>query len=210
MISPLKDIVIATVLGVAAGSVWNNFKDGEMDRISRFYKCAAPAEPLETMAYHAAVRALRAGGGGAGVDQAAEPAARGARGRVSVRALRAALLLLGLQRQVPLAVGARPLQPRRVRGVQPERGVSASSAVSGRVRGQPGVWRPQPAAQQRPDVRVRARGGAPRAAAAERRGRRGIPAGRWRDEDCGVCATLNLLIAETGGACSIQTPRYAV
>ncbi|KAG6586681.1 uncharacterized protein IUM83_18186 [Phytophthora cinnamomi] len=38
MISPLKDIVIATVLGVAAGSVWNNFKDGEMDRISRFYK----------------------------------------------------------------------------------------------------------------------------------------------------------------------------
>ncbi|KAE8912510.1 hypothetical protein PF005_g5072 [Phytophthora fragariae] len=38
MISPLKDIVIATVLGVAAGTVWNNWKDGEMDRISRFYK----------------------------------------------------------------------------------------------------------------------------------------------------------------------------
>ncbi|KAF1784702.1 hypothetical protein GQ600_15922 [Phytophthora cactorum] len=38
MISPLKDIVVATVLGIGAGMVWNNFKDGELDRISRFYK----------------------------------------------------------------------------------------------------------------------------------------------------------------------------
>uniref|UniRef100_H3HC96 Uncharacterized protein n=1 Tax=Phytophthora ramorum TaxID=164328 RepID=H3HC96_PHYRM len=39
MISPLKDIVIATVLGTGAGLIWNNFKDGELDRIGRFYKC---------------------------------------------------------------------------------------------------------------------------------------------------------------------------
>ncbi|EEY58348.1 uncharacterized protein PITG_01004 [Phytophthora infestans T30-4] len=38
MISPLKDIVIATVLGIGAGMVWNNFKDGELDRIGQFYK----------------------------------------------------------------------------------------------------------------------------------------------------------------------------
>ncbi|POM78679.1 Hypothetical protein PHPALM_3766 [Phytophthora palmivora] len=38
MISPLKDIVIATTLGIGAGMIWNNFKDGELDRISRFYK----------------------------------------------------------------------------------------------------------------------------------------------------------------------------
>ncbi|KAG3108328.1 hypothetical protein PI124_g12353 [Phytophthora idaei] len=41
MISPLKDIVVATVLGIGAGMVWNNFKDGELDRISRFYKCSS-------------------------------------------------------------------------------------------------------------------------------------------------------------------------
>ncbi|KAI9996436.1 hypothetical protein PInf_014159 [Phytophthora infestans] len=32
------DIVIATVLGIGAGMVWNNFKDGELDRIGQFYK----------------------------------------------------------------------------------------------------------------------------------------------------------------------------
>ncbi|RLN61331.1 hypothetical protein BBP00_00005462 [Phytophthora kernoviae] len=38
MISPLKDIVIATVLGLGAAMVWDNYKNEEMDRISRFYK----------------------------------------------------------------------------------------------------------------------------------------------------------------------------
>ncbi|KAG7383173.1 hypothetical protein PHYPSEUDO_003960 [Phytophthora pseudosyringae] len=38
MISPLKDIVVATVLGIGAGMVWNTYRDSEMDRISRFYK----------------------------------------------------------------------------------------------------------------------------------------------------------------------------
>ncbi|KAI9908669.1 hypothetical protein PsorP6_016477 [Peronosclerospora sorghi] len=38
MISPLKDIAIATVLGLGCGLAWNKFKDREMDRISRFYK----------------------------------------------------------------------------------------------------------------------------------------------------------------------------
>uniref|UniRef100_A0AAV1U4U5 Uncharacterized protein n=1 Tax=Peronospora matthiolae TaxID=2874970 RepID=A0AAV1U4U5_9STRA len=38
MISPLKDIVVATVLGLGCGLVWNKFKDGEMDRISHFYQ----------------------------------------------------------------------------------------------------------------------------------------------------------------------------
>jgi 4-hydroxybenzoate polyprenyltransferase len=38
MISPLKDIAIALTLGLGAGMIWNNYKDGEMDRISRFYK----------------------------------------------------------------------------------------------------------------------------------------------------------------------------
>ncbi|KAF4319574.1 hypothetical protein JM18_005775 [Phytophthora kernoviae] len=38
MISPLKDIVIATALGLGAAMVWDNYKNEEMDRISRFYK----------------------------------------------------------------------------------------------------------------------------------------------------------------------------
>ncbi|KAF4030951.1 hypothetical protein GN244_ATG17223 [Phytophthora infestans] len=36
--SRYSDIVIATVLGIGAGMVWNNFKDGELDRIGQFYK----------------------------------------------------------------------------------------------------------------------------------------------------------------------------
>uniref|UniRef100_K3WA59 Uncharacterized protein n=1 Tax=Globisporangium ultimum (strain ATCC 200006 / CBS 805.95 / DAOM BR144) TaxID=431595 RepID=K3WA59_GLOUD len=38
MISPLKDIVIATTLGLIAGSAWNSFKDKELKRTTDFYK----------------------------------------------------------------------------------------------------------------------------------------------------------------------------
>ncbi|OWZ11095.1 hypothetical protein PHMEG_00015938 [Phytophthora megakarya] len=51
MISPLKDIVIATTLGIGAGMIWNNFKDGEMDRISRFYKWYDAQEAQKTNAH---------------------------------------------------------------------------------------------------------------------------------------------------------------
>ncbi|KAL4086205.1 hypothetical protein PRIC1_014336 [Phytophthora ramorum] len=51
MISPLKDIVIATVLGTGAGLIWNNFKDGELDRIGRFYKWYDAQEALKKNAH---------------------------------------------------------------------------------------------------------------------------------------------------------------
>ncbi|KAF4042226.1 hypothetical protein GN244_ATG05596 [Phytophthora infestans] len=38
MISPLKDIPIGIMLAVGFGLAWRNWKGGEMDRISRFYK----------------------------------------------------------------------------------------------------------------------------------------------------------------------------
>ncbi|KAL4159987.1 hypothetical protein PRNP1_000559 [Phytophthora ramorum] len=38
MLSPVKDISIGIVLAVGVGLVWRNWKGGEMDRISRFYK----------------------------------------------------------------------------------------------------------------------------------------------------------------------------
>lgn len=38
MISPLKDIVIATGLGLIAGAAWNSWKDGELKRTTNFYK----------------------------------------------------------------------------------------------------------------------------------------------------------------------------
>ncbi|KAL3669721.1 hypothetical protein V7S43_005101 [Phytophthora oleae] len=51
MISPLKDIVIATVLGIGAGMIWNNFKDGELDRITRYYKWYDAQEALKKNAH---------------------------------------------------------------------------------------------------------------------------------------------------------------
>eukprot|EP00644_Phytophthora_capsici_P017166 jgi/Phyca11/63594/gw1.48.392.1 len=51
MILPLKDIVIATVLGIGAGMVWNNFKDGELDRITRYYKWHDAQEALKKNAH---------------------------------------------------------------------------------------------------------------------------------------------------------------
>ncbi|KAI9906202.1 hypothetical protein PsorP6_016522 [Peronosclerospora sorghi] len=51
MISPLKDIAIATVLGLGCGLAWNKFKDREMDRISRFYKWYDAHEAQKKNAY---------------------------------------------------------------------------------------------------------------------------------------------------------------
>ncbi|KAL7693712.1 hypothetical protein Plhal304r1_c003g0011131 [Plasmopara halstedii] len=45
MISPLKDIFVATVLGTAAGLAWNSFKDKELDRTSQFYKWYDAQDP---------------------------------------------------------------------------------------------------------------------------------------------------------------------
>lgn len=38
MISPLKDIVIATGLGLIGGTMWNQFKYSEFERVNAFYK----------------------------------------------------------------------------------------------------------------------------------------------------------------------------
>lgn len=36
--NPLKDIIIATSLGVLAGTWWNTWKKSELDRTTQFYK----------------------------------------------------------------------------------------------------------------------------------------------------------------------------
>lgn len=38
MVNPLKDIFIGTGLGLIAGSVWNQWKEGELKRTTNFYK----------------------------------------------------------------------------------------------------------------------------------------------------------------------------
>ncbi|TYZ61923.1 hypothetical protein PybrP1_011303 [[Pythium] brassicae (nom. inval.)] len=38
MISPLKDIVIGTTLGLISGMMWQQFKNSELKRTSDFYK----------------------------------------------------------------------------------------------------------------------------------------------------------------------------
>ncbi|KAL7682263.1 hypothetical protein Plhal304r1_c050g0132391 [Plasmopara halstedii] len=38
MKSPVKDIMIGITLGIGVGLIWRDWKGGEMDRISRYYK----------------------------------------------------------------------------------------------------------------------------------------------------------------------------
>ncbi|RLN15187.1 hypothetical protein BBJ28_00009020 [Nothophytophthora sp. Chile5] len=70
MISPLKDIVIAVTLGVGAGMVWQNYKNEEMDRISRFYSwniryCQCPV-CVDNLRAHLASISIEEGAGGCG------------------------------------------------------------------------------------------------------------------------------------------------